>query len=392
MEAAHKTRLADDVHQRERKAQELRCDVRDLLRCGYCENWFNVGIAGVASDGKKFCSEECGKLWTKRQTPIPTVEAFIDTRFRPWAKSTFEKTRLKSWLWYRTEMAAILEYRAIASTMLDSVTTETISAFAAHRSSKGMKPSTVNSALRVLRRMMRLAVEWGVLTSVPVIKKVPGEGHRDRVVTPREEAVYLAAAPEPLASVAAVLLDTGLRPEELYRMEWDDLAWINGRHGSLRIRHGKTKAARRVLPLTPRVRKTLESRWLQAGKPEAGFVWPAPTASGHFEGSSLRKQHAKTFKILADEAKKNNEKPIRPFVIYSLRHTFLTRLGEAGCDVWTLARIAGHSSIAISYRYVHPSDDAVFAAVSRLGGHKKGHSTEAEISDGDAKLLTSAVQ
>ncbi len=35
---------------------------------------------------------------------------------------------------------------------------------------------------------------------------------------------------------------------------------------------------------------------------------------------------------------------MRPFVLYSLRHTFLTRLGESGCDVWTLARIAGHSS------------------------------------------------
>jgi site-specific recombinase XerD len=61
-------------------------------------------------------------------------------------------------------------------------------------------------------------------------------------------------------------------------------------------------------------------------------------------------------------------------VLYSLRHTFLTRLGESGCDVWTLARIAGHSQIGISSRYVHPSEDAMFAAMSRLGGHKIGHS------------------
>jgi hypothetical protein len=45
---------------------------------------------------------------------------------------------------------------------------------------------------------------------------------------------------------------------------------------------------------------------------------------------------------------------IRPFVLYSLRHTFLTRLGESGCDAWTLARIAGHSSVSMSSRYVHP--------------------------------------
>ena len=63
-------------------------------------------------------------------------------------------------------------------------------------------------------------------------------------------------------------------------------------------------------------------------------------------------------------------------MIYSLRHTFLTRLGESGCDVWTLARIAGHSQIQISPRYVYPSEDAMFAAMSRLGGYKIGHSEE----------------
>ncbi len=60
-------------------------------------------------------------------------------------------------------------------------------------------------------------------------------------------------------------------------------------------------------------------------------------------------------------------------MLYSLRHTFLTRLGESGCDVWTLARIAGHSDIRVSARYVHPSEDAVLNAMSRLGGHKIGH-------------------
>ena len=58
---------------------------------------------------------------------------------------------------------------------------------------------------------------------------------------------------------------------------------------------------------------------------------------------------------------------------YSFRHTFLTRLGESGCDAWTLARIAGQSNIAISQRYVHPSGDAVLLAMSRLGGHNTGH-------------------
>ena len=90
----------------------------------------------------------------------------------------------------------------------------------------------------------------------------------------------------------------------------------------------------------------------------------------------LKKRHAAVFEILAVEAEQNNAMPVRRFMLYSFRHTFLTRLGESGCDVWTLARIAGHSSIGISTRYVHPSKDAVLAAMARLGGHRIGHSAD----------------
>ena len=43
------------------------------------------------------------------------------------------------------------------------------------------------------------------------------------------------------------------------------------------------------------------------------------------------------------------------FVLHSLRHTILNRLGESGVDAFTIMRIAGHSSIVVSQRYVHPS-------------------------------------
>ena len=234
--------------------------------------------------------------------------------------------------------------------------------------------STANNSLRVLRRILNLAVEWGVLSLAPKVKVLSGERRRERVVTPEEEARYLAAAPEPLASIASVLADPGMRPEECFRLRWESVTWLNGRHGALLVTHGKTAAARRVIPMTPRVRTVLHARWDAIAKPEEGWVWPAPTQSGHIEPSSLRKQHAKTFKILALEAAKRGRKPVRPFVLYSLRHTFLTRLGQSGCDAWTLARIAGHASITISARYVHPSEDAVLDAMSRLGGHKIGHS------------------
>jgi len=305
-----------------------------------------------------------GEVGIREKKPAPTLAEFIDERFEPWARATFESTSLKTWRdFYKVGIRAIREYKPLANLALDEITGENAAEFAAYRQSRGRKVSTVNSSLRVLRRALGLAVEWGALPSAPKIKKLPGERHREHVVSFEEEAKYLAAALEPLGSVAAVLVDTGMRPEECFRLRWESVTWSYGRHGTLLVTHGKTAAARRVLPMTPRVRHILEARWEGAGKPVEGWVWPAPTRSGHLEPSSLKKQHSKAI------ATSN----VRPFVLYSLRHTFLTRLGESGCDTWTLARIAGHSSIAISARYVHPSHDSVLAAVERLGGHKIGH-------------------
>jgi integrase len=329
-----------------------------------------------------------GEVGIRERKLAPSLSEFCKNRFEPWAKATFEENARKSWLWYRTGIRSLLTSKHLAGSPLDELTGETSTEFASFRLSKGLQISTVNSSLRVLRSIFHRAVEWGVLQSVPKIKLLSGERHRERVVTREEEARYLAAAREPLASIAAVLADTGLRPEECFRLRWDSITWVNGRQGTLLVTHGKTAAARRVLPMTPRVRSILEGSWERSGRPVEGWVWPAPTRSGHVEASSLRKQHSAAFLAVAKEAAKNETKAVRPFVLYSLRHTFLTRLGESGCDAWTLARIAGHSSIAISSRYVHPSEDAVLAAMSRLAGHKIGHSESETKEPTQRRLLT----
>jgi integrase len=309
-----------------------------------------------------------GEAGFRAKKTIPTLAEFCRGRVEPWAQSMFELTSINTWQWYRAGLRSIYD-SPIADLKLDEVTSEAAAEFAAHRRAsrrKRLEVASVNASLRVLRRVMKLAAEWDVIPLVPKIRLLRGERHRERVITATEEAKYLAAAPEPLASVATILADTGTRPDEVYRLCWENISFSNGRHGRLLIAHGKTPAARRMLPLSPRVRTLLESRWEAAGKPVEGFVWPASTKSGHIDHSSLKKQHARTFRLLSEAAKKSGETPPQPFVLYSFRHTFLTRLAESGCDAWTLARIAGWSDISISKRYVHPSDDAVLIAVSRL--------------------------
>jgi integrase len=314
-----------------------------------------------------------GEVGIRERKPFPTFAEFCTSRVGPWARARFEKTCQKNWLWYRTGIRALKNFKPLAKTSINEISGELASDFAAYRLRAGMQVSTANNSLRVLRRVLNLAVEWGVISAAPTIRVLSGERHRERVISRDEEARYLAAAREPLASVAAILADTGMRPEECFRLQWENITWLNGRNGALLITRGKTAAARRVIPMTPRVRSILHSRWNAFCNPEEGWVWPAPTRSGHMEPSSIRKQHASVFNTLAKQAREKNEKPMRPFVLYSLRHTFLTRLGQSGCDIWTLARIAGHASISISSRYVHPSEDTVLDAISRLGGHRIGH-------------------
>ena len=54
------------------------------------------------------------------------------------------------------------------------------------------------------------------------------------------------------------------------------------------------------------------------------------------------------------------------FVVHSLRHTMLTRLGEAGVDAFTIMKIAGHSSITTSQKYLHPSSEVLELAFEKL--------------------------
>jgi integrase len=332
-----------------------------------------------------------GEVGIRERKSSPTLVEFMSHTFRPWVEATFrEKPRTQ--IWYRGGTRRLSEFAPLAKARLNEIGAESVHAYVAKRQADGLNVTSINRELQILRRILHLAVEWGAVDAAIKIRLLPGERRRERVVTPEEEARYLHAATEPLASIATVLIDTGMRPEECFRLRWENVAWINGRYGTLLIEHGKTVAARRVIPMTLRVRHLLEMRWESAGEPTEGWIWSAQTQSGHVEPSSLRKQHARVFDTIAAEATKRNEKPVRPFVLYSLRHTFLTRLGESGCDAWTLARIAGHSSIAISSRYVHPGEDAIFAAVERLGGHRIGHSEKAPSQLQVAMIAGSTVQ
>jgi integrase len=182
-------------------------------------------------------------------------------------------------------------------------------------------------------------------------------------------------------SADTLMLETGLRIGEALRLEWTDVTLkpIHGsRFGFLRVPEGKSKNARRVVPLTDRASAMLQDRKAErdaAAEAEAAadpdekkpksFAFVFASRDGEpYLGTSLNHLHRDAFAPKVDGIRV----PIfaGDFVLHSLRHTMLTRLGESGVDAFTIMRIAGHSSIVVSQRYIHPTPEAVERAFERL--------------------------
>jgi integrase len=156
-----------------------------------------------------------------------------------------------------------------------------------------------------------------------------------------------------------------MRPGEAFALRWENI-YLNGTDGLIQVAEGKTKAARRMLPMVPGVYESLKARREAAGNREEGWIFPASSREGHLNKDTAKDQHRKA--IERANAKAKDKRGLKHFQPYVLRHTALTRLAEAGCDVFTLARIAGHSSITITQRYVHPQADAIERAFQRTTG------------------------
>jgi hypothetical protein len=72
--------------------------------------------------------------------------------------------------------------------------------------------------------------------------------------------------------------------------------------------------------------------------------------------------------------------------LHTLRHTFLTQMGEV-TDPFTLQRIAGHSSVKTTMRYVHPQKRAMESAFKRVFGvNPKQQSNSLEVTLNQSQL------
>jgi integrase len=229
-------------------------------------------------------------------------------------------------------------------------------------------PAAVNRDLAALRILFNYAVRLGILAKNPVVEVrfFRERNQCTRVLSVEEEKEYLGAGTPFLRDVAIVMLETGMRPGEVYRSRRDD---INLELRSAQIRSGKTVNASRYLPLTERALAILRVRVADA---TTEWLFPSPSdACAHV--LDVRKSHDGAIR---------RAKIVPSFRLYDLRHTALTRMAMAGIDLPTLKELAGHSQIQMTMRYVHPTPEHKRRAIETFEGFRRTLTQQATSSQG----------
>ena len=184
-----------------------------------------------------------------------------------------------------------------------------------------------------------------MLVTVPTY---PVPKRTERVLTKDEEVQLLAACDQVrtpnLRHSVSIALNTGMRKGEIYGLRWERVDFQNR---SITILNGKTEDSDRRIPMNDSVFEAL-STLRQRHQNE--FVFPSVRG---------KREHFR-------DPKKGFTNAIRLAQIPHLRHTFATRLVQAGVDIITVQHLLGHSKITTTARYAHSFTDDKIAAVRRL--------------------------
>jgi integrase len=278
------------------------------------------------------------RLRGPRETQVRTYrfESFVE-KFLDWSEAQNKPNTHKR---YHVSSKPLCGF--FGSMKLDQLRTANIEQFKMKRL-KECSPAGVNRDLSALRFVLNFAVRNGYLRESPFKVKLLREGPgMMRIVSYEEERLYLSHANPKLRDIATLILQTGMRPTEVYSIRSEN---VNLGQGYLFVPEGKTKYARRTIPLTPEVKEVLQRRL------RPGYLFPS-RKGGHIKSC---RSHDDLIKKLHLDVR-----------LYDFRHTFGTRAAMAGVDLPTLKELMGHSTIVLTMRYVHPTPEHKIRAVEKL--------------------------
>jgi len=270
-----------------------------------------------------------------------------------------------------------------AGMRLSQVNSDAIRSFQAHRHAAGRHPRTINHEVKLLLRLLQRAK-----VPYPGVKMLPVPVSPVRVLTQEEKVgLFQTASSNPdwkTAYCAALLtVNATLRPCGLRNLQWRD---VDASESTVLIRHGKTDAGVRVVPLNAEAWSAICALRIRANAlgtdaPEHYVfhrLWPK------LDGTKPMKSWRSAWRSLRKAAGFPNLR------YYDLRHQCITEMLEAGVPEGVIRDVAGHVDPAMTRWYSHPRLKAKRAAVEAISGAVTSQSTtQKEIPGGvgEAKLL-----
>jgi integrase len=263
---------------------------------------------------------------------------------------------------YKEHLGILCAYPQLGNARLHQIEPALVQGFIEDRLEHVM-PATVNTYIRTLHRALALAAEWKLIARAPKLKMLKGERQREFIISEELLAQFVERCSDGMKRLLPFLIDTGLRISEACNLTWQTVS-LDPKQGAGRgwvfVAKGKSKYAKRYVPLTARAAGVL-TECRKVAKPSTPFVFTSFDGRRRMGRNWVSEQFAGIRDALS-----------LPWdcVLHSTRHTFCTRLGESGCDAFTIQRLAGHSSIVISQRYVHPTPARLENAIALLESTK----------------------
>jgi site-specific recombinase XerD len=215
------------------------------------------------------------------------------------------------------------------------------------------RPVTVNKMLSALRGVLRAAKNLGQMPPDAYSNAIDVKGVKNvtlpagRELAPGEISALLATCEADLspagvrdAALVGVMYGAGLRRAEVVDL---DLADYEPETGKLVVR-GKGKKERIA--------------WITGGAALALGDWlavrgnePGPLFCHVNKGRRLVNRRLTTQAVLHILRKRAYQAGVRQFSPHDLRRTFVSDLLDAGVDIATVARMAGHANVQTTARY-----------------------------------------
>ncbi len=337
---------------------------------------------------------------TRRPISEATLRTFLTDTYEPWMKATYGK---------RCDQVPMIRaaFRDLLDLKLSDLSTGRIDRWRAQRRShhpsqatkakvREVSRATINHNISGLRAALARAVEWGVLSMMPLGKikrKKEDENAIVRYLSSDEEARLRAALigrdktrraarqsantwrrqhgydewptygtyTDHLTPLVLVAVNTGLRRGELLQLRWRDVD-LQRRILTVRGEGAKTGQTRHV-PLNSEVARVLS-------------VWkPSPACEANWCVFSGAKSSVPLVTIKKPWMAVMKAANVNSFRFHDLRHTFASKLVMAAVDLNTVRELLGHKSLAMTLRYAHLAPEHKAAAVETLMG--KGRNGQA---------------